>query len=394
MTAKKPKYRRHSTGKAFVEWKGKRTYFPGSYDSPESRAAYDQFLRERFYSQRPAVSIPHRASGVVFVAELLDAFIDHAETYYGASDPSSEYWHIRRICGHTVELCGAIPVTDFGPLWLKEVRSTLGGPARSRPYINKQIQRLVRGFKWGVENELVPYETYAALTTVQGLRRGRCDAREPSPVQSVSWDQVEVALKHASPILGAMIRLQWWTGCRPQNVCYLRPTELDRSSSPWKWEPTIHKNVWRGQQLIIFVGPNGQEVLTDFLDRPAAAFCFDPREAAIWHAEKRSGNGDGQISRRLRDHYDTRTYRQAIIYCLAREAGLEGRVKPTVTKLRERGVDPWSPHQIRHARGNAIRQQYGIEAAQSTLGHESLSATEIYTSKRLALAKRVALETG
>jgi hypothetical protein len=41
-----------------------------------------------------------------------------------------------------------------------------------------------------------------------------------------------------------------------------------------------------------------------------------------------------------------------------------------------------------------VRNQYGAEAAQAVLGHETLQTTELYSEKRLGLATTVAIETG
>ncbi len=41
--ARVPKYRRHSSGQAFVEFQGKRHYL-GPYGSPESRTQYQGFV--------------------------------------------------------------------------------------------------------------------------------------------------------------------------------------------------------------------------------------------------------------------------------------------------------------------------------------------------------------
>jgi integrase len=54
----------------------------------------------------------------------------------------------------------------------------------------------------------------------------------------------------------------------------------------------------------------------------------------------------------------------------------------------------WSPHQLRHSRATDIRRQYGLEAAQVTLGHSRMNVTEIYAEKNHELAVRVAREVG
>ena len=51
-----------------------------------------------------------------------------------------------------------------------------------RSEINRRVGRIVRMFKWGVSEELVPPLVYEALRTVPGLRKGRSGAREKPPV--------------------------------------------------------------------------------------------------------------------------------------------------------------------------------------------------------------------
>jgi len=45
---------------------------------------------------------------------------------------------------------------SFGPLALKAVRLKLIERRYTRKYINDQIQRIKRIFRWATENELVP----------------------------------------------------------------------------------------------------------------------------------------------------------------------------------------------------------------------------------------------
>ena len=43
-----PSYRRHSTGQAFVELRGRRHYLGITHASPESRKKYDRLVAEDF----------------------------------------------------------------------------------------------------------------------------------------------------------------------------------------------------------------------------------------------------------------------------------------------------------------------------------------------------------
>jgi site-specific recombinase XerD len=54
----------------------------------------------------------------------------------------------------------------------------------------------------------------------------------------------------------------------------------------------------------------------------------------------------------------------------------------------------WNPHRLRHTAGTAIRRQFGLEAAQTVLGHRTLSATQIYAEKHADTARQVAAQIG
>jgi len=48
----------------------------------------------------------------------------------------------------------------------------------SRRYINDHVGRIRRMFRWAASEELLPVAAYEALRSVEGLRKGRCGARE------------------------------------------------------------------------------------------------------------------------------------------------------------------------------------------------------------------------
>jgi len=57
-------------------------------------------------------------------------------------------------------------------------------------------------------------------------------------------------------------------------------------------------------------------------------------------------------------------------------------------------VPHWHPNQLRHTRATAIREAFGLEAAQAVLGHARADVTQVYAERNLALAAKVAAETG
>jgi hypothetical protein len=93
----------------------------------------------------------------------------------------------------------------------------------SRGHINKAIGRIRRCFKWAVENELVRPDMYHGLMAVSGLRKGRSEAKETDPVLPVDDETVQSTLPHLTSVVADMVRFQRITGCRPQDVCNLRP---------------------------------------------------------------------------------------------------------------------------------------------------------------------------
>ncbi len=91
----------------------------------------------------------------------------------------------------------------------------------------------------------------------------------------------------------------------------------------------------------------------------------------------RAENANRNRKRPPRDSYDTNTYAKAV------KRGCE-----------KAGVEPWSPNQLRHAKATELRREFGIEAAQVTLGHSSPRTTEIYAERDLKAARDIARKTG
>jgi integrase len=364
-----PKYRKHSSRDfAFVEWKGKRYPLPGLYNSAESVDAYKQFL---LLNVGVADTRPAPVSTSLSVAGLVTAYLEHAEKYYGGGS-RGEYANMR----HALKPLGMeywqLPAAQFGPLKLQEWVDKLIEKGHARPYINQQAAKVKRMFKWAASKELLPVAVYQALATVQGLAAGRTEAAEPELRQPVAWDVVAATLVELSPLVADMVRIQWYTSVRSNSLCRATPAQFDRSVDPWLWRPR-HKTEFRGHELIIPVGPKCQAILLPYLDRPADAYLFDPRTQ--------------RANRRYRKHYGTASYYRAI------QRAIE-RVNVKREKSGQKPIPAWFPHQIRHARGQQIREQFGIEGAQAHLGHDSMEATEIYSARRLELAKEIARKLG
>ena len=149
----------------------------------------------------------------------------------------------------------------------------------SRALINKRVRSIVRVFRWAVSEDLIPPKVAEGLRTVEGLRKGFTDAREPRPVGPVTDADIKATLHHLSPVVADMVRLQRLTGARPSEICMITPGAVDRTGEVWAYRPAEHKNAWRGKERVIFLGPQAQGVLLPYLLRAESAYCFSPAES-------------------------------------------------------------------------------------------------------------------
>jgi hypothetical protein len=92
---------------------------------------------------------------------------------------------------------GHTPAAEFGPLALKAIRAALIESGNCRRYVNDQIGRIKRVFKWGASEQLIPASVPQALATAEGLRKGYGEARETLPVQPVDNSIVRQMLASA-----------------------------------------------------------------------------------------------------------------------------------------------------------------------------------------------------
>ena len=275
-----PKYCRHSSGQAFVERKGKRFYL-GTYGSPESELKYHKFLVENADPEAPAPAVVTRSTGVnLIISELADLYIRHARVYYAKNGrPTSEYDALKYAILPLLESHGATRVIEFGPRALKAVREKMVASGLSRRTINYRTGQIRRMFRWGGEEELIPGSVWHDLQQVSGLKKGRTSAKESEPTGPVGDRCLQATLPFLPPVVRDMVNFQRFTGCRPGEVCTLRPCDIERGDDVWVYRPASHKTEHHGKTRAIFIGPQAQAVLKPYLDRDAKSYCFAPEES-------------------------------------------------------------------------------------------------------------------
>lgn len=407
-----PKYRLHrGSGNAVVELSGK-THYLGTYGSPESLAKYHALIAAwgTASPSTPPPSTPTSTSTVVPVApaapdtitvsELVDRFLLHADSYYRHPDgtPTAETWAFSRVVKPLLAMFGRMAADAFRPTALKLLRDELmkvvpsaKSPTKQAGYrvrtaVNKDISRVRMIFSWGVENELVKPETYGALRLVKGLRAYRCEAPESEAVRPVPIKHVTAIKPYVSRQIWALVELQRLTGARPGELVLLRPVDIDTTTKPWAFSPSMHKTAHHGHRRTIYFGPKAQGILEAFIKgRKIDAFLFNPKEAererhakAEVHRRRHQKPNAKKTGRKVRDRYDREGYARAI-----------------ARACRKANVPPWHPNQLRHLAATELRRKFGIEAAQTILGHRLGSAiTEVYAESNADKARGIIRRIG
>jgi integrase len=401
-----PKYRKHkASGQAVVTINGREHYL-GPYGTKASKLEYDRLIGEWLSSGRSTSF--GATEHVVSITEVVVDYVEFVKTYYGTG-PNSELHRVTRILRPVRELYGRTRAIEFGVLQFKAVRQKLIDEGLARSFINASMRRVTRMFKWAATEGRVPPSIPQALGMIPGLRRGKTGARETEPVRPVADALVDATLLHLPDVLADMVRVQRLTGCRPAEVCMMRPCDIDRSGDVWEYTPQRHKTQHHGRQRIIMIGPQAQAVLLRYLARDPQTNCFRPcdseakRRAAAHAARKTSlscGNrpGSNRKSRPRRkpgECYNPRAYHQAIRYGCMKAFPVPAEIADDLHAVTKWKADHhWFPNQLRHTAGTEIRKRFGLEAAQTVLGHSKADVTQVYAERDYALAARVAKEVG
>jgi integrase len=407
LTTSVPKYRRHrGSNQAIVNLNG-RDHYLGPYGTKASRIEYDRLIGEWLAAGRHPLDV---TGSQLTMLELCARYWHFAQGYYRRNGRDTRVTptikcalkYLKTHYGHT-------PALEFGPLALKAIRGRMIDDGLSRRYINDHVGRIRRMFKWAVGEQLLPVECYQALAVVPGLHKGRSAARETKPVLPVDDLTVDATLPCLPAVVADMVRLQRLTGMRPAELCMMRPCDLDRSVEVWRYVPETHKTEHHGRERVIFLGPQAQTVLLRYLARDSETYCFRPcdseaKRLAARHAIRKTplsyGNRPGTNRQRQPQRapglrYDVAAYRRAIHRACDKAFPAPADVADGPAGLAAwRSEHRWSPNQLRHTAATQIRRKFGLEAAQTVLGHSQADVTQIYAERDYALAARVAREVG
>ena len=409
LVTRPPKYARHKASGQAVVKVGKKLHYLGPWNSAESKVRYQAVIAEWAAQQgnAPAAAVTEQLPEAdTTITELLAAYLQHAQAYYVKAGKITGQVHVlRSVARFWKESFGGLLVRRIKPSHLKAIQKRMVAIGESRSYVNKVTGYSKSMFRWAVENDLAPADVWQGLLAVRGLAKGRTEARETEPVGPVEDSVVDATLPYLPSIVADMVSLQRLIGCRPSEVCMIRPCDIDRSSDVWLYRPASHKCEHHGRGRTIAIGPRAQAILTRYLFRDATSYCFSPLESERQRKDElrakrktkvqpsQADRSKQKAKRKPGDHYTRTSYLWAVRRACGRAFpepdGLEGEDLKAWRK-----ANWWHPNQLRHSLGTEVRQRFGLEAAQVVLGHSKADVTQVYAERDQRLAVEVARQVG
>ncbi|CAN5440688.1 site-specific integrase [soil metagenome] len=427
-----PSYRKHkSSGQAVVTlttgFGGRRDVLLGKFGTAASRKEYDRVLLEWIGNGRRL----QPASSDLSINELVLAYWNACWSRLKWEEGKGSCQNVKDAMRILKQLYGKEPASSFGPIPLKACRQHMIGLDWSRKYINRQVQRITHVFKWAGGEDLLPAAIHDQLTKVEGLRKGKTTARETKKVKPVAVEMVEATIPFMQPTVAAMVQFELATGCRPDEVCRIRPMDLDmKRADCWVYTPGSdqgdhgeHKTAHLELEKLILIGPRAQAILMPYLGTKTDAFCFSPAKSEEARSAARrearvSPMTPSQLKRRRkrsrrrspRDRFDVNTYRRAIARAcefafpppgdLAKrddESKTEWAARLTPEQKADlqawRKKHTWAPNRLRHTRGTQLRK-HGLDMVSTILGHQSVTTSQVYAEKDIDAAIALVAKIG
>ncbi len=337
MARRIPSYRHHKpTGQARVTLDGQ-DHWLGKYGTKASKDKYDAVVAEW-------LTTTDVGAQDLTVAECCLHFWRFAKSKYGKSGKgphgAAVSWKpaLRLLKEHH----GKTRVSQFGPKALKRIVAEMVKLDWSHRYCVDQLNRAKQVFSYCASEEMIPHTVYERLRLVDA--KAVEGARKTAPIEPVDEETVNATVASCLATVAAMIQFERLTGCRPDEVCRIRPCDIqDRAGDVWICQLLEHKSAHHGKKRFIAIGPRAQKVL----------LALGPRVPGMNYFVNQRGRP-----------YNTDTYRRAIHRACDRA-----------------GIERWSPNRLRHTAATEIRSKFGLEAAGAVLGHSNLATTQIYAER-------------
>jgi integrase len=269
----------------------------------------------------------------------------------------------------------------------------------ARTAINKRVGRIRAIFKWGVGEELLPASAYHGLLAVRALPPNAPGVRSAPKRQPAFWGDIEKIAPHLPPPVAAMLRLQFLTGMRSGETRIIRPIDIDMSDPEcWRYRPGSdagphgkHKNAWRGQDRVVPLGPQCQELLRPWLAAVPSQtdYLFSPRRWMDQHIAQRRADRKTPMTPSQRKRRRKSQPRKTASGCY-----LAASYTQTVRKACLKAGVMFTPYCLRHGRKMEVEKAAGSDAARCLLGQKSIEATMHYGQLDVARATELMKKLG
>ena len=236
-----------------------------------------------------------------------------------------------------------------------------------------------------------PSRALRSLETIESFTRPKL------PTRSRAFQFASLSSLNSEAVkLADMVRFQRATGCRPGEVCSIRPCDIDTSTADvWIYRPPSHKTryVESDQGRVIAIGAKGQDILLPYLERGNLTTCFSPkdserlrrselnkaRKTPLSCGNKIGSNRTAQPKRQPGESYSVSAYNKAIKRAIEK-------VNAIALSTGEEPIIPWSANQLRKAYALEIRNAdgLGLDHSQVVLGHKQRATTELWYARNQA----------
>lgn len=310
-----------ASGQGRVNIQGK-TYYTGSWGTPESQARYEQLIADKVLGQLDQVSAKT-------LNAVLVAFRPECERKYAGYRTWKPLIKFLRVN------LGDMQIDKIEPHQLESLMQREADARKwSHRYVRDLLQKTRTIFKWARRKGLIRKDFSIDWITECEVMARRTKSKPP-----VADDVVDELLPHLPEKLADMVRVQRLIACRPGELLKMRYCDINRSQEPWTYTPESHKNTWREKDRVIYIGPKAREILSSYLLR------CESDESVVFPT-------------RYGGPYARDSYRELL--------------KRHILKVKH---PRWTPQQLRKAAATVIRKTADVETAASVLGQGSSVVT-------------------
>jgi len=388
----------------------------GSRTEGEIFAAFVKWLD--LFRQQPnkvlSFSSPYEAinqivnpATIVKVGELLDKF----ETYfrkikkpvkYGLENPDLRF--VKRV-RRFMESYYKWPIDEIGPDELLNIQQALmqyeylrGNTKKkyTRNGINDTINWIHKIWRWGVGRQLVRPELVEAFDEIKPLRMGQSGVYDNHKRSRVIEEEFTKVIQAVNSVVADMLKLIWYTGMRPSEVCDMRPFDIIHDV-PKCWlyipgrdqTPVGHHKTTRYERVkVIPLASKPQEILSQRIkDFDSMDFIFKPEDAMRELLQKRRKNRKTAVS--CGNRPGTNKQEHPMIKPGKRYSN-DSLCHACKRGCKNAGVDVFVPYDLRRTMATGTRAILGKEAARVLLGHAKTDTTDIYLLEEVQEAIKIA----